>query len=117
MAGMINLDPAKGQEVAEMLTKLCDGEMLSVAQTIHDAVQTMGDDNNIVIQIGDKLHNFQDKYNSECVDAFNSLKAGLEKFTDIAEYISKVQVDTSVKVGETARADVESGAMDAMAGW
>lgn len=113
----VNFDPAKGMEVAEQLTRLCNGEMLEVAQVMYDAIKSLGDDNNITTQFGERLGNFQNVYNAQCVDAFNSLKAGAEQFTDIATYVSKVQLNTSVQAGETQRADEEATQMDAMAGW
>ena len=111
MAGTVKLDPAKGLELAEVITRFCDVTVLECAQQAYDAVRTLGDDNHCVEQFKEKFNNFQNKYNADCVPAFDTLKKDCEEFTDAAEYIAKLAIDTSVKGGDVGT--VASSGFDA----
>lgn len=111
MAGKINLDPAKGVELAEVLTKFCDQEVQERAQAAYDAARSLGDDNHLVEEYKAKMAKFQDNYNNNLVPAFASFKAALEEYTDVAEYIAKLGIDTGVKDSDVG--SVGAGQFDA----
>lgn len=102
MAGSVNLKPEAGVELAGIITKLMDGDVLDVVQSAFQAARTMGDDNHLVEGIKEKFMAFQAKYNDEVVPAANKVKTSFEEFTDFAEYVAKLQIDSSVR-------DVEVG--------
>ena len=104
MAATVKLDPAKGQELAELVTKISDGTILEVVQNAFNACRTMGDDYHLVEGVKEKFIAFQNYYNDNVVPAFNAFKGSAERFTDLADYVSKLQMDTSVK-------DVEVGSV------
>ncbi len=111
MAGKINLDPQKGVELAELLTKFCDSEVQELAQQAYDAARSLGDDNHLVEEYKGKMAHFQDNYNNNLVPAFASFKAALEEYTDVAEYIAKLGIDTGVADSDVG--SVGSGQFDA----
>lgn len=111
MAGIVNLDPQKGVELAEILTKFCDHEVQEVAQQIYDAMRSLGDDNHIVDELKAKMARFQDEYNNNVVPASTSMKAAFEEFTDVAEHVSKLAINTSVKATDVGT--VGAGQFDA----
>lgn len=96
MAGKVNLDPAKGMEIAEILVKFCDVECIETAQIANEAIRALGDDNNCGEQLRAKMAAVQDNYNNNLVPAFNAAKAAIEEFVDVSEYISKLQIETKV---------------------
>ena len=102
MAGVVILKPEAGLELADILTKVLDGVVLEKVQMAFDAARSLGDDNHVVEEIKRKFMAFQDKYNNDAVPASNKAKQSFEEFTDFAEYIKKLQVDTGVR-------DVEVG--------
>lgn len=111
MAGQVNLDPAKGVELAELLTKFCDTEVQDLAQRDYDAIRSLGDDNHCVEEFTTKMNGFQNNYNNTLVPAFDSVKQALEEFTDIAEYISKLAIDTGIADSDVGT--VAAGTFDA----
>lgn len=102
MAGTVNLRPEAGVELATIITQLLDGTVLDVVQNAFQAARTMGDDNNLVEGVKEKFMAFQAKYNDEVVPAANKVKQSFEEFTDFADYVAKLSIDSSVK-------DVEVG--------
>lgn len=102
MADTVNLNPEAGQELATILTSLMDGVILDVVQEGYQAARALGDENDMVQQISAKFMAFQDKYNNDVVPGSNKAKTHFEEFTDYAEYVKKLQIDSSVK-------DVEVG--------
>lgn len=111
MAGIVNLDPAKGVELAELLSKFCDQEVQETANNDYQAISSLGEDNHIVEEYKQKMNSFQNNYNNNLVPSFNSLKTALEEFTDVATYISKLSIDTNVS--ESAGAVIGGGQFDA----
>ena len=108
----IKLDPEKGVDLATALTKFCDEQVLDTMQSMYDAVRTLGDDNHCVEQIKEKMVAAQNHYNSVLVPAFDSGKKAFEEFTDVAEYVAKLNIDTSVS--SAGASTVSSGSFDAM---
>lgn len=104
MAGSVKLNPEAGVELAGIITNLMDGVVLEVVQNAFQAARTMGDDNHLVEGIKEKFMAFQARYNEQVVPAANKVKQSLEEFTDFADYVAKLQVDSGVK-------DVEVGAV------
>lgn len=102
MAATVNLDPQAGVELAGIITQLLDGVVLETVQNMYQAARSMGDENNLVEGIKAKFMSFQAKYNDELVGNANRVKKSFEEFTDFAEYVAKLQIDSSVK-------DVEVG--------
>lgn len=111
MAGKVNLDPAKGMLLAETLVKFCDQECIEVAQVANEAIRSLGDDNNCGDQLKQKMMNVQNNYNNNLVPAFNAVKAALEEFTDFAEFVSKLQIETTVTQSDVGT--VGAGQFDA----
>ena len=111
MAGVVHLDPEKGTELAEILTKFCDQEVQEVAQTIYDAMKSLGEDNHIVEELKAKMGKFQDNYNQSLVPASASMKTAFEEFTDVAESIAKLGIDTGV--ASSSVGTITSGQFDA----
>ncbi len=97
MPGTVNLKPEVGTELAAGLSKVLDGTVLEVIQTAYDGIRALGDDNHIVESIKEKFMKIQEKYNGDLVPAANSVKAKFEAYTDYAEYVSKLSIDTGVK--------------------
>lgn len=111
MAGKVNLDPAKGAELAAILVRYCDVECIEAAQVANDAIRSLGEENNCGQQLREKMRRIQDNYNNNLVPAFNAAKAAIEEFTDVAEYISKLQIDATVAQSDVPQ--IAGGQFDA----
>ena len=108
---MVKFDPAKGQEAAEVVTKYCDEIVQETANLAYEAIKALGEDNHIVEELKQKMVAFQSTYNDGLVPAFNSGNKAFNEFTDMAEYISKLDIDTSVAQADVGT--VQSGMFDA----
>lgn len=111
MAGKVNLDPQKGIELAEILNKFCDQECLELASVAYDAVRSLGDDNNCGEQLKERMRGVEANYNNNLVPAFSSLKAAFEEFTDVADYVAKLGIETKVTASDVGT--VGGGQFDA----
>lgn len=102
---VVKLDPAKGQELAELITKLGDSQVLEVVQNAYNACRQLGDDNHLVEGVKGKFIAMQNRYNDDIVQALNAFKQSAERFTDLAEHVAKLQMDSNVnqvEVGNVA---------------
>ena len=93
MAGLVNLKPEYGTELASTLVQITDGQTLDTIQELYNACMALGD-NNLSEGMRAKFMSIQDTYNSLVVPAVNKVKQSLEEYTDFATYVKGLSVDS-----------------------
>lgn len=112
MAEQFNLDPELGTRVSESLTNILNGSILSSISSAYAAMTKQGE-NNLTEQIKEKFMNIQKFYNDSVVPAMDVVLHNLEEYTDLADYINKLNVDTSIKAEDIDPVE-EAGFTEAM---
>lgn len=110
MAGTVNLDPQAGADLAIILAKFANEEMMEVAQLGYAAVECVGD-NNCIDAFKERFGKFKDNFDNNVLPALSDLKAAMEEYTDVAEYISKLSIETSVTGSDVGT--ISAGGFDA----
>lgn len=93
---MFRLDPKLGEEAVQTLETELNGAILEDVSAAYKAVETLGD-NTIIDQMKEKFGALANFYNGPYITALEAIKTNLLEYTDFAEFVSKMQVDTSVK--------------------
>lgn len=107
----IKLNPELGQRLATELTEVFDKKILDAISEEYNAVKKLGEDTTEVQLLKEKFKKFEQYYNDEFVPALNAAKKELEAYTDLSEYMVKIQVNTDVKAVDVGT--VAGGAFDA----
>lgn len=106
MAGVINLDPQKGEELVSTLSSILNGTLLEVIQEGYDATLALGEGSSIVESMKENFGRIQTSYNDDVVPAVKAVNVSAEQFTDMAKYVNAAQTANSVK-------DIEVGKVGA----
>lgn len=87
MANLV-FDPKKGQEAADTLTAICNGEAQDVIVELYTSVKALGEDNPIVDAPLAALKKIEAYFNDQFVPHANAIK---EHFMEYAELSAAIQ--------------------------
>lgn len=96
MAEKFNLDPELGTRVSENLLKILNGDVTNSISTAYIAMTKQGE-NNLTEQFKKKFINIQNFYNDSVIPAMAAVQTNLDEYTDLANYMNKIEIDTSIK--------------------
>ena len=107
----MKLNPEIGTELAGSLRKCTNGSIIEVIQDGYNAVSCCGE-GPIVEGVKEKFQHLSQEYNNTFLPAAEKVLHDLEEFTDVADFLKKLSVNTSVK--GVAAADVQASTMSEM---
>lgn len=96
MAEKFNLDPELGTRVSENLSKILNGDITNSISTAYIAMTKQGE-NNLTEQFKKKFINIQNFYNDSVIPAMTAVQTNLDEYTDLANYMNKIEIDISIK--------------------
>ena len=91
----MNLNPEVGQQLSDTLCSLLDKSALEVISQAYHAAISIGD-NTLADAMKEKFNNIQNHYNEVVVPSVNAVKQSFTEFTDFANYLKNLQVDSKV---------------------
>lgn len=94
----MNLSPKQGEQVAQMTEAILNGKVLDIVRFSHDCTMVLGENNHMVEEYRKEFKNLSDVYNGTILEQSKLFRDNMTAFTDFADYISKLSVDTSVKI-------------------
>ena len=107
----MKLNPETGATLAKSLRDCTDGTIIDVIQAGYTAISHVGE-GPIVDGAKEKFQHLSREYNESFLPAAEKVLHDLEEFTDVADYLSKLSVNTGVK-GVVA-ADMQASTMSEM---
>lgn len=99
MAAQVNLDPEHGRVLSSTIVALSDGTIIEAVQESYNACVALGD-NNMTDSYKEKFARIEAYYNDTFVPAVNAAKRSLEEYTDFAEYVKNLQMDSTITEGD-----------------
>lgn len=91
-----SMDPKLGEEAVAALETEMNGAILEYMKDAYDAVASLGD-NNVLDQNKEKFTIVAGVYNDRLLPNMQAVKQNLLEFTNLAEFMNKYVIDTSVK--------------------
>lgn len=93
---MYKMDPKLGEELVRVMHSELNGVLLDYMAAGFAAVEASGD-NTIAEQMKEKFNKIANFYNGEYMDVLKAVEENATEYTDFAEFLSKMQLDQSVK--------------------
>lgn len=103
MAGMLNLKPEVGSNLANGFSMTLDGELLDAVAEAFAAAKELGEGTAMFDGVKANFMKFQDYYNNTVVPEVRKAQGEFEEYTDMATYLTQLNVSDSVKEEDVGR--------------
>lgn len=94
---MTNLNPNVGTELADGISYILNGALQEELANFVGAMRNLGEGTAVYDAMKDIMMRIQNKYNDEVVPAMKKCNESFLQFTNMAEYVNKLQAGNSVK--------------------
>ena len=95
----LRLDPKLGEEVAETITNILNGQLQQSVVDAYDVSKQIGDDNPIVEQVGALCRQYETTFNEELVPRANKVRDNNMAYSNMARIFNSYSV---AKVADAA---------------